>query len=296
MRVFITGATGWVGSAITKQLIGAGHQVVGLVRSEAKARALVAAGAEPLMGSLSELNVLKAGAAKADAVIHTAFGLDLSQISELAKEDREAIETFGEVFRGSDRPIVATGGFGLLPPGQSFSEDTPVGPINPAFPRASEQTIVSLAEGGLRATVVRLPRSVHGAGETHGFVPQLITLARQKGVSAYIGDGQNLWPSVHRFDAARVFCLAFEHGAIGGPFHAVADQGVPFKLIAEGIGQGLGLPTISMPPDDAAAHFGFAAMFVGGNGPASNAKTKQRLGWAPKELGLIADIEQNYFG
>ena len=297
MHVFITGATGWVGSAIVKELIEAGHQVTGLVRSPDKAISLVALGGEPLLGSLSDIDLLKTGAGRADAVIHTAFGTSFGQpavFAESARQDRQAIETFGDVFQGSDRPIVVTAGIGVLPQGQSFTEATPPAPFNPAFPRESEGVTLALIERGLRATTVRLPRSVHGAGETHGFIPQLMALARKKGLSGYIGDGQNLWPSVHRLDAARTYRLAIERGAEGGPFHAVADQGIPFKQIAEAIGRRLDLPVTPILPDDVAQHFGMFAMFVGGNGPASNLQTRERLKWEPQQLGLIADIEQNY--
>ncbi len=297
MRVFITGATGWIGSAITRELVQAGHQVLGLVRSEGKARALAVLGGEPLLGSLADIDILKTGADRADGVIHAAFGVGLGQpavFAESAREDRQAIEAFGAVFQGSDRPMIITGGIGILPRGQGFTEETPAPPINSAFPRVSEQTAVALADRGLRATTVRLPRSVHGAGETHGFIPRLMMLARNKGVSGYVGDGQNLWPSVHKLDAARVYHRALERGARGGPFHAVAEEGVPFKQIAEAIGRRLNLPVKSIAPDQAADHFGAMAMPVSGNGPASNARTRERLGWAPRELDLIADIEQNY--
>ncbi|MEH2424773.1 MAG: SDR family oxidoreductase [Nostoc sp.] len=296
MRVFITGANGWVGSAVTRELLNAGHVVTGLVRSKEKADALSAAGAKPLIGSLRDLHILQEGAADADGIIHTAFGLDMSKIVELSEEDRRAIETFGEVFAGSDRPIIVTSGIGLMPLGETFREDSPSPPINPAFPRASEQTAFALACRGLRATVVRLPRSVHGIGEQHGFIPQLAKLARNKSVSAYVGDGQNLWPSVHRLDAARVFCLALEHGVQGGPFHAVADAGVPFKLIAEAIGRQVGVPIRSLTPQEAEAHFGGVALWVAGNGPASSERTKSTLGWQPREMDLISDIDrQDYF-
>ena len=225
MRVFITGATGWVGSAVVPELIAAGHQVVGLVRSEPKAEALRAIGAKPLLGALNDLETLKRAASEADGVIHLAFGLDVANIVELAAEDRRAIETFGEVYAGSDRPVVVTSGFGLLPKGETFTEDLLVAPLIPGFPRASEQTAFAMAEKGVRAAWVRLPRSVHGLGEQHGFVPMLAGIARQKGVSAYVGDGQNLWPSVHRLDAARVFRLALEHGAQGVPFPRGSRRG-----------------------------------------------------------------------
>ena len=292
MRVFITGATGWVGSAVVPELIAAGHQVPGLVRSEPKAEALRAMGAEALLGSLNELETLKRATSEADGVIHLAFGLDVANIVELAAEDRRAIETFGEVYAGSDRPVVVTSGFGLLPVGETFTEDLLVAPLIPGFPRASEQTAFAIAQKGVFATWVRLPRSVHGLGEQHGFVPMLANLAREKGVSAYVGDGQNLWPSVHRLDEARVFRLALEHGAQGVPFHAVADEGVPFRQIAEAIGEQLGMPTTSVSPAEAAEHFGPLAMFIAGNGPASSARTRARLGWVPSEPGLIQDINQ----
>ncbi len=256
MRVFITGANGWVGSALVPDLIAAGHQVTGLVRSEQKAEALRGLGAEPLLGSLGDLETLKQAAAQADGVVHLAFGLDFSRIVELAKEDREAIEAFGEVYAGSERPVIATSGFGLLPEGETFTEDGPLAPINPEWPRASEQTAFAIAEKGVRATWVRLPRSVHGLGERHGFVPMLANIAREKGVSAYVAEGQNLWPSVHRLDAARLYRLALEQGARGGPFHAVADEGVPFRQIAEAIGEQLGVPARSISPEEASGHFG----------------------------------------
>ncbi len=291
MRVFLTGANGWVGSAIARDLLGAGHAVTGLVRSKAKGEALAAAGGTVVLGSLGDLDVIREAAAASDGVVHTAFGLDFSKIAELAEEDRRAIETFGEAFAGSDRPIVVTGGVGLLPPGETFTEDERP-PIIPNFPRASEQTAFALADRALRASVVRLPRSVHGAGERHGFVPMLAGVAREKGVSAYVGDGQNLWPSVHRLDAARVFRLALERGARGEASHAIAEEGVPYRLIAEAIGRQVGAPARSLTPEEAEAHFGALAMWVAGNGPASGERTRAALSWEPREVGLIADIER----
>ncbi len=291
MRVFLTGANGWVGSAVVRELLDAGHSVVGLVRSKEKGEALAGAGATPLLGSLRDLDVIRAGAGDADGVIHTAFGLDFSKIMELVEEDREAIETFGEVFAGSDRPIVVTSGLGPLPPGETFTEDARP-PIIPAFPRVSEQSAFALAERGLRVSVVRLPRSVHGVGERHGFVPMLAAVARERGVSAYVGDGQNLWPSVHRLDAARVFRLALERGARNEAFHATAEAGVPFRLVAEAIGRGVGVPATSLTPEQAESHFGGLAMFVAGNGPASSERTRTVLGWEPRERDLISDIDR----
>ena len=292
MRVFITGATGWVGSALVPELVAAGHQVIGLVRSEQKAQALRAMGGEPLLGSLGDLATLNRGASDADGVIHLAFGLDFSKFAEMAREEQQAIETFGEVYAGSDRPVLITSGFGLLPAGETFTEEMLVAPVIPGFPRAPEPTAFAVAARGVRIAWVRLPRSVHGVGERHGFVPMLAGIAREKGVSAYVGEGQNLWPSVHRLDAARVFRLALERGAQGGPFHAVADEGVPFRQIAEAIGTQLGVPTASLSPEEAAGHFGPLSMWIAGNGPASSARTRARLGWVPEQPGLLRDINQ----
>ena len=296
MRVFLTGANGWIGSVVARELLDAGHSITGLVRSEAKGIALAAMGVTPLVGTLRDLDVLRRGADDADGVIHCAFGLDLSRIQDLADEDREAIETFGDVFAGTDRPIVITGGIGIAPAGEVFMEDARP-PIIPEFPRASEQTAFALADRGLCACVVRNPRSVHGVGETHGFVPMLTTVARDKGVSAYVGDGQNLWPSVHRLDSARVYRLALERAEGGKAYHAVAEQGVAYRLIADAIGKQLGVPTRSLSPEEADAHFGPLAVWVGGNGPASSDATRAALGWEPREVGLIPDISQpDYLG
>lgn len=291
MRVFLTGANGWIGSTIARELLAAGHKVIGLVRSKKNADALSAAGLTPLLGSIGDLDVIRAGAKDADGIIHTAFGIDFSKIVEMAEEERRTIETFGEVFAGSDRPIIVTGGVGLMPDGETFTEDARP-PIIPEFPRASEQTAFALAERGLRVSVVRNPRSVHGSGEKHGFVPMLAAVAREKGVSAYVGGGQNLWPAVHRLDSARVYRLALELGARNEAFHAIAEGGVPYRSIAEAIGRQVGVPAKSLTPDEAAMHFGPLARWVAGNGPASSAQTRVALGWEPKETGIVADIEQ----
>ena len=291
MRVFLTGANGWIGSAIARELIAAGHAVTGLVRSNEKAAGLLAVGITPLVGELSDRDVIRAGAERADGIIHTAFGLDFSKIVALAEEERRAIEIFGSVFAGSDRPIIVTGGVLLTPRGETFTEDTRP-PVEPSFPRASEQTAFALAERGLHASVVRNPRSVHGQGERHGFVPMLAAVAREEGVSAYVADGQNLWPAVHRYDSARVYRLALERRARGEAYHAIAEEGVPFRLIAEAIGRQLGVPAISLSPEKAREHFGDLAVWVAGNGPASNARTRTILGWTPREPGIVADIER----
>jgi nucleoside-diphosphate-sugar epimerase len=297
MRVFITGATGFVGAAVVNELIGAGHTVLGLTRSDAGAAALAAAGAEVHRGSIEDLDSLRSGAARADGVIHLAFNHDFSKFADNCAQDRQAILAMGEVLEGSDRPLLVTSGVALLTEGgrTATEADAPA----QGFPRMSEATANELAARGIRAASVRLPPTTHGHGD-HGFVPHLIDLAREKGVCAYIGDGLNRWPAGHRFDAAKVYRLALERGAmvggsLGGPFHAVAEEGIPFKDIAATIARGLNLPLVSKTPEAAAEHFGWFTLFAGMDVPTSSARTRELLGWEPTQPGLIADMEAGYF-
>jgi len=296
MRVFVTGATGWVGSAVVDELIGAGHQVVGLSRSKDKAGALQASGAEVVEGVVGDLDLLKAQADGADAVVHTAFNHDFSRFAANAEEDRRAIEALGSALQGSDRPLLATSGFAMLDgPRPATEEARPPAPSG-VFPRASETATEAQAARGVRAGVVRLSPSVHGPGD-HGFIPILIGIAREKGVSAYIGDGQNRWAGVHRLDAAKVYRLALEKGVPLPRYHAAAEEGVPFREIAEAIGRGLGVPVESRSPEAAQDHFGWFAAFAGLDMSASSKRTRELLDWTPSQSGLIEDIENaGYFG
>lgn len=294
MRIFVTGATGWVGSAVVKDLIAAGHEVTGLARSPASAGKLAAAGAQVVHGSIEDIEVLRAAARAADAVIHTAFNHDWSRFAENCAADKHAIEALGAELEGSERPLIVTSGVALLAPGRLATEADAAPPVTESFPRASEAVIEELRGRDVRATTVRLAPTVHGVGD-HGFVPRLAGIARDKGVSAYISDGQNRWPAVHRLDAARVFRLALEHTA-EGPFHAVAEQGVALKDIAEAIARSFDLPLVSKAAAEAGEHFGWFAPFVGLDAPTSSDRTRAVLDWKPEQPGLLEDLARpDYF-
>ena len=294
MRVFITGATGFIGTALVQELISAGHQVSGLARSEASANKLIEAGAEVHRGDLEDLESLRSGAAQSDGVIHAGFIHDFTRFKEVCEVDKVAIETIGEVLAGSGRPFIVTSGTALVSPGRLATEDiTP--PFNPAWPRASEQTADVVAAMGVRAAAIRLSPSVHGNDDKHGFIPILINIAREKGVSAYIGDGFNQWNAVHRLDAAHLFRLALEKAEPGARYHASAEEAITVKAIAEAIGKQLNIPAISIAPEAAVEHFGWFAQMAAIDCPASSKLTQERLNWHPTHSTLLADIANGVY-
>ena len=305
MRVFVTGASGWIGSAVVPELIGAGHQVVGLARSDASAAALATAGVEVQRGSLDDLDRLSSVAAASDGVIHLAFKHDTAfsgGFQDAADADRRAVETLGAALAGSDRPfVIASGTLGLAPgrvaterDGQSLDPAVAALGGGPATRMGTALVTLALASQGVRSSVMRLPPTVHGDGD-NGFMAALVGIARDKGVSGYIGDGSNRWPAVHRLDAARLFRLALEKAPAGSTEHAVADEGVPVRAIAAVIGRHLELPVAAIAPEDAGAHFGFLAAFLGVDSPASSALTRALLEWQPTHPGLIDDLDQGHY-
>ena len=297
MRVFVTGATGFVGSAIVRELIQTGHQVLGLARSDSAAASLIAAGAEVHRGDLDNVETLRSGAASAEGVIHTAFIHDFSRFKEVCDIERLAIEALGSALAGSDRPLLITSGTALVAPGRLATEED-VSIFTPEdFPRvATEQAVLSLSERDVRVSLVRLSPSVHGEGD-HGFVPTLIQLARDKGMSAYVGEGANQWTAVHVLDAAHLYRLVLEQGSAGARYHAVDEEGIAFRDIAEAIGRRLDVPVVAKQPEEAAEHFGWFAQFAQIHCPASSKLTRERLGWTATQPRLLAELEgsDSYF-
>lgn len=293
MRVFITGATGFIGLPVSRQLIAAGHKVLGLARSDEGATLLSSAGAEVHRGSLDDLDSLRSGAEGADAVIHTAFIHDFSKFQENCEIDRKAIEAMGAVLAGSDRPFIVTSGTGgLAAPGRLATEED-VPPANSPLPRVSEQTAMALLDKGVSSAVMRLPQ-VHDPLK-QGLVTYAIAIAREKGLSAYIGDGSNRWPAAHVSDVAQLYRLALEQHQAGAKYHAVAEEGVSMRDIAESLGRGLNLPVKSLSQEEAQAHFGWLALFASHDLPASGTLTRKTLGWNPTGPGLLADLALNRY-
>lgn len=284
MRVLVTGATGWVGSAVVRELLQAGHSVVGLVRSELKIQGLSEQGAIPLVGSLDDLERLQRAAMQVDAVVHTAFNHDFSRFVENCEQDRRAIEALGAALEGSSKPLLVTSGVAHLAQGRAAVEGDVPQDV-PGYPRRSEAAARALAARGVRVGVVRLAPTVHGVGD-HGFIPGLIRLARETGVSAYLQEGANLWPAVHRLDAARLYRLALESGVEQPVYHAIAEEGIPFREIAAAIARGLDLPLEARGAD----HFGWFAAFAGMDVAASSERTRRALGWVPEYPGLLEDL------
>lgn len=302
MKVFVTGATGFVGSAVVRELLAAEHQVIGLARSDASAASLAALGVEVQRGTLNDLDSLRSAAAASDGVIHTAFANDAlrggpSAFIEAAQVEQRAIVVLGEALAGSNRPLVVTSGTALLSQGRPVTEEDVKDNNSAAVasnPRNPEDAAFSLVSRGVRVSVVRLPPSVHGKGD-HGFIPAIIAVARAKGVSAYPGEGLNRWASGHRLDAAHLFRLALENAPAGSRFHAVGDEGVPVRDIAEVIGRHLNVPVVSVPVEGVNDHFGWIGHFFSADIPASSALTQQRLDWHPVQPGLLADLDHDYY-
>lgn len=294
MRIFVTGATGFIGTAIVLELTGAGHQVLGLARSDASAQRLIKAGAEVHRGDLEDLESLRSGATQSDGVIHAGFIHDFGRFKEVCEVDKTAIETIGEVLAGSNRPFIVTSGTALVSPGKLATEDI-VPPFNPAWPRASEHTADAIAALGVRAATIRLSPSVHGDDDKHGFIPILVNIAKEKGVSAYIGEGRNRWNAVHRRDAAHLYRLALENAEPRARYHGSAEEAITVQTIAEAIGKQLNLPVVSVAPEAAAEHFGWFSHMAAIDCPASSIWTQEHLNWHPTHSTLLTDIENGIY-
>jgi nucleoside-diphosphate-sugar epimerase len=295
MRVFVTGASGWIGSAVVPELLAAGHEVVGLARSDEAAAAVVDAGAEAHRGSLDDLDSLRAGARSADAVIHLAFKHDFSDYAGAGRTERAAIEAFGDVLEGSGRPFLFASGVALIAPGQVVTERSMPPVKGPDAPRGgAEELALGFADRGIRPVALRFAPTVHGEGD-HGFLAVLVDIARQRGAAGFVGDGSNRWPAVHRLDAARLVALALEKAPAGAAVHAVADEGIEARAIAEAVGRQLDVPVISIAPERAAEHFGWIGAFFAADIPASSALTRELLGWTPVQPGLLEDLDSGSY-
>jgi nucleoside-diphosphate-sugar epimerase len=288
MKVFVTGASGYIGSAIVDELIARGYEILGLARSESSSKSIEISGAKVIKGSLEDLESLKRGVLNADAVIHTAFIHDFTRYQQSSKIDKTAIEVMGESLKGTNKPIIIA--TGISPKETGYLTETD---ISPASPRYSEQAALALVESGVNASLVRLPRSVHDK-EPKGFIPFIVNLARKNGVSAYVEDGSNRWSAVHRLDAAHLFCLALERAEKGARYHALGDEAIPFREIAETIGNGLNLPVRSIRKEETIQYFEWMSTFVGLDTPATCEITKKKLGWQPLNIGLLEEIQRHY--
>lgn len=294
MRVFVTGATGFVGSAVVNELLKAKHEVIGFARSEESEKKLLALGVRPHRGDITDLESVRAGAKQANAVIHTAFNHDFSKFKENCENDQRLIDAVADVLRGSNRSFVITSGTALAGQGQMSNEDSVPVTVEGVPRILTEVAATKAAESGVNVNIVRLPPTVHGDGD-HGFVSRIIEISKERGAAAYIGNGENLWPAVHRLDAAKIYKLALDKAIPGARYHAVAEEGIPFKKIAEVVGRKLGLPVKSLTKEEAAAHFTWFVHFASFNAPSSSRKTRELLGWKPEHVDLLTDLEKGTY-